>query len=237
MKRRVMLGIVAQIGVATLFTGCGLIASQKMSENTDSLKPWEIKSSKETHYSMDPLFAITEVTSKEEAEDIANKLIEKASTDFMTATILQQEKKESRGSHYKMIGTFTHVPGVQRRFILRETDIKFGTSIVQYVEFKIAQVGSTYYLVIANTNAKNVSFFSNVADVFIAQSRASQTAGGGSADGSLREMEAQFNWEILSYLLPSMITKKPSNFIDIHTDSKDSRAEEYRNIFVRYFRG
>lgn len=237
MKRRVMLGIVAQIGVATLFTGCGLIASQKMSENTDNLKPWEIKSSKETHYSMDPLFAITEVNSKEEAEVIANKLIEKASTDFMIGTILQQEKKDSSGSRYKMIGTFTHVPGVQRRFTLRETDMKFYQTIVQYVEFKIAKVGTEYYLVIANTNAKNVSVFSTVADVFIAKSRADQAAGGGGANGSIREMEAQFNWEILSYLLPSMINKKPSNVIDIHTDSKDSRADEYRNIFTKYFRG
>lgn len=63
-----MLGILAQIGVVTLFTGCGLIASQKMSEHTDNLKPWDIKSSTATHFTMDPLFAITDVNSKEEAK-------------------------------------------------------------------------------------------------------------------------------------------------------------------------
>ena len=258
MRRKIVLAFLA-FGVSLMFSGCatmdtinsGLQAvADKIDnatailqgknpayrpKNTDDLKPWEIKKRGDTHYVLDPFFALPGVTSRAEAEKRIVKLLNAIKSKYIAFG--RHLTAKSRGCLYVKsstkgsgINTIFKFSNIQKRcpYEVVLTDHIIGK--YTYMQFKAINLKGKWYMVVSNTNAKHVGFLSSILD-------ASRQLSNGLPNYTTPYYNS--NISLLINKLSNRAIKEngwEDEFIDINLDSEDERAKEYRDWYVNYMK-
>lgn len=273
MRRRVLLVFMA-IGVGLMFSGCATMDSlnsslevlskhidkatatlkgenpDAFSKDSDNLEPWKIKKMSETHYVLDPFFAILNVKTREEASVKAEKLISNISNHWNTFGLYQTV--QSNGC--SLTKTFTKDNGINTVFYYSYKKERCKTETVlsdkligtyEYIQLKVLNLRGKWYIVVNHTNAKNLGLFGMLADAFGKASKDITTTR--DIVGNVKEVNLPgYVKPIVNYDVSSLIGalgKKiikingwSDDFVDVNLDSKDPRAKEYRDWYAKYMK-
>lgn len=200
-------------------------------KSTDNLEPWNIKKSDDTHYTLDVFYALPNAKTLEEAnKEIADALNSGVvRVDFIATGEARNKKFSPLRGGCKTYWNKIEGTGVNSIFYIYEVRPSCGYGgAIRYIQFKALKLGDTYYMVVKKTNAKNASLLGSFRDAFLQVSQPGYTPKG--------FVYPDYNMD-LSWLLTALINRRKSkDFVDIQLDSKDPRAEQYRELYTDYFK-
>jgi hypothetical protein len=204
-------------------------------KNTDNIKPWEIKKSADNHFVLDPLFALPGATTREEAEKRVSKLLDEIRRGYVNYGEFQTKK--SRGC--RIWKTTVKGNGINTIFVEADQGSNCSSNMIKrtdeyvclssYMQFQVVNIGNKWYMIVKDTNAKSTNIFGFLGHAFNQSSK----------NHALGRCIPGLTNRIISKLVVSLSNEAIKNngwndkFIDIHIDSKDNRAKEYRDWYAQ----
>jgi len=210
------------------------------SKNTDNLQPWKIKKSNSDHFILDAFYALPQAHTRAEAKEQIAKLLGHSKGKWVLQATWN-EGDANKLKHRKRLHpnwvfmAFFEGQGDKTKLVIKEKWLANEGYKIQYIKFKPLKINDIYYMVVADTNAKNVGFLGITADVFreawhdpngLKTNKDHMSYGNRKVCKSFVQAAnatiKRYHWEDM--------------FVDIHLDSKNQKAEKYRKIFVDFFR-
>jgi len=208
--------------------------SKNISKNTDNLKPWKIKASDDSHYVLDPFFALPNAHNLEEAKGQIGNLLDAIRDNFVLSGQVENSRlRPLRGRCKLVFSSGTKGTGVNMAFKIKEADYCGKGGTIRYIQFKPLKINGIYYMVVKDTNAKD----SNLLSIF-KDSVLELRANNYNVPGFTQPVYNDGLCKWINQLAKFMIKQKnwSNNFIDVQTDSKDPKANIYRFNFTKYFK-
>jgi hypothetical protein len=208
----------------------------------EHIQPWEVKKSTELHGKLDVLFAIEGVKTKDEAKEALKKL-SRVVFDRVHSDIPTNNPNIKSGKHerYQCMGNgsgATCCSGfwdllypADNTFVYQSANVKCIPYEDDSLSIGVLELAGKYWVVVKNTNAdtQKRSLSGRIFDVIL-------QAGSGHFDPNKPYTAPSSNWQrdlTRMYTKVAKSDKYPQfkNFVDVHLDSKDPKAEEYRKIW------
>jgi len=207
--------------------------TNSVSKSTDNLEPWNVKKSKDTHYTLDVFFALPTAHSKSEASSQIDEILGNIKNGF---------EKWGRAENKKLMPLRN--PNGMCDWVYKAEINKGVVSISEvepscghggthrYIKFKALKINKIYYMVVESTNARNTNIFGSLHDAAIMISRSDYS----DDNFILPEYNYQLSYTITAFI--NLIAQKrgDNKYVDIQLDSKNRYAKKYRDNFVNYFK-
>lgn len=236
-----------------------LMGREKM-KSSENLEPWNVKRSGDTHYMLDVFYVLPNAKTQEQADERLSILLDLIIPRMVIDVALDDKKMKERTVNYGFVKLAINKEGLKKIFVHYSYDVinpQYAQGAVKaggvtdyakrsYIGFKTVLINGSYYIVVEDTNARNIGIFSgmkeNMVDVIDAKKTYDPVTNRTITHLSQAIKNTDKNKE-LSSLISNAAKEQirarglSGEFIDVQTDSNDDKATMFREKFVQYFRG